>query len=190
MGYRALLFCPDEKTARTVTQVLSELDFAVEPSTEPFVAVKKLMAQHFDAIVVDCDNEQITTCWATTQKATRSRRFSTRLRRQQLRPSEPRPRHRLKQSHQRRHLAQSCCLHIRRRHPLRAHILPHPPPRVRPRPRASMRMMLPALPRRRKWRLVGRFTPGKILCCPIILLPTLRLIRPCPCSHLPTSPPL
>ncbi len=58
MGYQALLFCPDEKTARTVTQVLSELDFAVEPCTEPFVAVKKLMAQHFDAIVVDCDHEQ------------------------------------------------------------------------------------------------------------------------------------
>jgi protein TonB len=58
MGYQALLFCPDEKTARTVTQVLSELDFAVEACTEPFVAVKKLMAQHFDAIVVDCDNEQ------------------------------------------------------------------------------------------------------------------------------------
>src|ERR1700680_5000147 len=58
MGYQALLFCPDEKTARTVTQVLSELDFAVEPCTEPFVAVKKLMAQPFDAIVVDCDNEQ------------------------------------------------------------------------------------------------------------------------------------
>jgi periplasmic protein TonB len=58
MGYQALLFCPDEKTARTVTQVLSELDFAVTPCTEPFAAVKKLMAEHFDALVVDCDNEQ------------------------------------------------------------------------------------------------------------------------------------
>lgn len=58
MGYQALLFCPDEKAARGVTQVLSELDFSVEPCTEPFAAVKKLMAQHFDAIVVDCDNEQ------------------------------------------------------------------------------------------------------------------------------------
>jgi DNA-binding response OmpR family regulator len=58
MGYQALLFCPDEKAARAVTQVLSELDFNVEPSTEPFAAVKKLMAQHFDAVVVDCDNEQ------------------------------------------------------------------------------------------------------------------------------------
>ena len=58
MGYQALLFCPDEKTARTVTLVLNDLDFTVEPCTEPFAAVKKLMAQHFDAVVVDCDNEQ------------------------------------------------------------------------------------------------------------------------------------
>src|SRR5437762_12928708 len=58
MRYQALLFCPDEKTARVVSQVLSELDFTVETCNEPFAAVKKLMAQHFDAIVVDCDNEQ------------------------------------------------------------------------------------------------------------------------------------
>jgi TonB family protein len=58
MSYRSLLFCPDEKTARTVTQVLTELEFAVEPCSEPFAAVKKLMGEHFDAIVVDCDNEQ------------------------------------------------------------------------------------------------------------------------------------
>jgi len=58
MSYQALLFCPDEKTARTVSQVLADLDFTVEPCNEPFAAVKKLMGQHFDAIVVDCDNEQ------------------------------------------------------------------------------------------------------------------------------------
>jgi TonB family protein len=58
MGYQALLFCPDEKTARAVTQVLGELDFTVSPCTEPFGAVKKLMGEHFDAVVVDCDNEQ------------------------------------------------------------------------------------------------------------------------------------
>ncbi len=58
MGYQALLFCPDEKTARTVTQVLSELEFTIESCIEPFAAVKKLMGQHFDAVVVDCDNEQ------------------------------------------------------------------------------------------------------------------------------------
>jgi len=58
MGYQALLFCPDEKLARVVSQVFSELDFVVDPVTEPFAAVKKLMAQHYDAVVVDCDNEQ------------------------------------------------------------------------------------------------------------------------------------
>src|SRR5579872_1936617 len=58
MKYNALLFCPDEKTARVVTQVLTELEFQVEPCTEPFAAVKRLMAEHFDAIVADCESEQ------------------------------------------------------------------------------------------------------------------------------------
>jgi periplasmic protein TonB len=58
MGYQALLFCPDEKLARVVGQVFSELDFAIEPVHEPFAAVKRLMAQRYDAIVVDCENEQ------------------------------------------------------------------------------------------------------------------------------------
>jgi TonB family protein len=76
MGYQALLFCPHEKTARTVTQVLSELDFAVEPCTEPFVAVKKLMSQHFDAIVVDCDNEQNATLLFKSAHASASNQSS------------------------------------------------------------------------------------------------------------------
>lgn len=58
MGYQALLFCPDEKLARVVTQVFSDLEFTVEPVNEPFSAVKKLMAQRYDALVVDCENEQ------------------------------------------------------------------------------------------------------------------------------------
>src|SRR5450631_4649881 len=58
MSYQSLLFCPDEKTARIVTQVLTELEFSVELCSEPFAAVKKLMAKQYDAIVVDCDNEQ------------------------------------------------------------------------------------------------------------------------------------
>src|SRR6202021_4012856 len=47
-----------EKLARIVSQVFSELDFTVEPVHEPFAAVKKLMSQRYDAIVVDCENEQ------------------------------------------------------------------------------------------------------------------------------------
>src|SRR5262249_5600239 len=58
MGYQALLFCADEKSAQLVTQVLTELEFSIEAANEPFAAVKRLTTQHFDAVVVDCDNEQ------------------------------------------------------------------------------------------------------------------------------------
>jgi CheY-like chemotaxis protein len=58
MSYKALLFCPEQKTLRTVTQILSELDFEIEACHEPFAAVKRLTTEHFDALVVDCENEQ------------------------------------------------------------------------------------------------------------------------------------
>jgi TonB family protein len=58
MGYQALLFCPDDKLARVVSQVFTELDFTVDPVHEPFAAVKQLMAHRYDAVVVDCENEQ------------------------------------------------------------------------------------------------------------------------------------
>jgi len=58
MGYQALLFCPDEKLSTVISQLFTELDFSVELVQEPFAAVKKLMAQHYDAVVVDNDNEQ------------------------------------------------------------------------------------------------------------------------------------
>ncbi|HKM49393.1 MAG TPA: TonB family protein [Terriglobales bacterium] len=57
MGYQAVLFCPDEKLARVVGHVFSELDFTVETVHEPFAAVKKFMAHRYDAVVVDCENE-------------------------------------------------------------------------------------------------------------------------------------
>jgi len=58
MSYRALLFCADEKTAPVVARILSELEFAVESCREPFAAVKLLAADHFEALVIDCDDEQ------------------------------------------------------------------------------------------------------------------------------------
>jgi CheY-like chemotaxis protein len=58
MSYRALLFCADEKTVRAVNQILHELEFSVEACSEPFSAVKQLTATHFDALLVDCENEQ------------------------------------------------------------------------------------------------------------------------------------
>src|SRR5882762_2202641 len=58
MSYLALLCCQDEKTARTITQVLNELDFQVDLCSETFAAVKKLTTQAFEAVVVDCQNEE------------------------------------------------------------------------------------------------------------------------------------
>src|ERR1700692_1798242 len=58
MGYQALLFCPEEKLAGIVRQVCFDLALTVEQVHEPFAAVKKLMSQRYDAIVVDCENEQ------------------------------------------------------------------------------------------------------------------------------------
>jgi TonB family protein len=58
MSYKCLLFCPDERTARLVTQVLSELEFTVELSNEPFATVKKLAEERFDALVADIQDEQ------------------------------------------------------------------------------------------------------------------------------------
>ena len=58
MGYQALLFCPDEKLARVVGQVFGEIEFGAETVNEPFVAVEKMMSQRYDAIVVDCTDEQ------------------------------------------------------------------------------------------------------------------------------------
>lgn len=76
MSYQALLFCPDEKTARVITQVLVDLEFTVDPCNDPFAAVKKLMAQHFDAIVVDCDNEQNATLLFKTARTSDSNQSS------------------------------------------------------------------------------------------------------------------
>ena len=68
MGYQALLFCADEKAVRGLTQVLNELDFSVEACSEPFAAVKQLTAQHFDALIVDCDDEQSATLLLKTAR--------------------------------------------------------------------------------------------------------------------------
>jgi TonB family protein len=58
MSYKSLLFCPDERSARLVTQVLSDLEFAVELADDVSTAMTKLTDEHFDALVVDCQNEE------------------------------------------------------------------------------------------------------------------------------------
>jgi len=79
-------------------------------------------------------------------------------------------------------------LQILRPPPLRAHIRRHQPVRVPPAPAREHPDDAAGAPTPTKVPLVGRFTPGKILCCPIILWPTLRPIRRCHRSRLATSP--
>lgn len=58
MSYKSLLFCPDEKAARLVAQVLSELEFTVTLANDAQQAAQRLADEHFDALVVDIANEQ------------------------------------------------------------------------------------------------------------------------------------
>jgi periplasmic protein TonB len=57
MALQSLLLCPEEKTARVLSRVLAELEIGMEQCTEPFDAVKKLMRQRYDAVIVDWENE-------------------------------------------------------------------------------------------------------------------------------------
>src|SRR5207237_7194354 len=56
--------------------VFHALALTVDPCTEPFRAVKKLMAQHFDAVVVDCDNDQNATLLFKSARNSRSNQTS------------------------------------------------------------------------------------------------------------------
>ena len=58
MSYKSLLFCPDEKAARLVAQVLGELEFTVTLANDAQQAAQRLADEHFDALVVDIANEQ------------------------------------------------------------------------------------------------------------------------------------
>jgi TonB family protein len=58
MAFKSLLLSKDADLVQTLTRLLKDLDIAVEPCSEPFAAAKRLMEQQFDAILVDCEDEQ------------------------------------------------------------------------------------------------------------------------------------
>ena len=58
MAFKSLLLSKDADLVQTLARLLKELDVSVEPCSEPFAAAKRLMDQHFDAILVDCEDEQ------------------------------------------------------------------------------------------------------------------------------------
>jgi len=58
MATRAFLLCGDEKAVHVVSQILEELEVTFEHSSEPAFSLKRLAAQKFDLLIVDCDNVQ------------------------------------------------------------------------------------------------------------------------------------
>jgi TonB family protein len=58
MAFKSLLLSKDADLVQTLARLLKDLEVSVEPCSEPFAAAKRLMDQHFDAILVDCEDEQ------------------------------------------------------------------------------------------------------------------------------------
>ena len=68
-GLQALLLCDDDKVVRVLRRVLSELEIGVEHCLDPDSAVQKITRQRFEAVVVDCTNQEVA---SRVLKATRS----------------------------------------------------------------------------------------------------------------------
>lgn len=58
MPLKALLLSKDAEVVQSLRRLLSDQDIATEHCVEPFSAAKKLLDQHFDAIIVDCEDVQ------------------------------------------------------------------------------------------------------------------------------------
>jgi len=58
MVLRSLLFCPDQKAAGVLVRVLGDLEINVETLDHAQDAVKKIRAEQYDAIIVDCDDKE------------------------------------------------------------------------------------------------------------------------------------
>jgi len=68
-GLQALLLCDDDKVVRVLRRVLNELEIGVEHCLDPDTAVQKITRQRFEAVVVDCTNQDVA---SRVLKATRS----------------------------------------------------------------------------------------------------------------------
>jgi len=59
MSLQALVLCSDDKILRVLRRVLSDLEIAVECCNDADSAVRKLTRRRFEAVVVDCHDEDI-----------------------------------------------------------------------------------------------------------------------------------
>lgn len=56
MSLRALLLSPDDQAVNVITSVLEELSVSCDRPLDGATAARKLNSEHFDLVVVDCDN--------------------------------------------------------------------------------------------------------------------------------------
>src|ERR1700688_240961 len=59
MSLQALLLCSDDKIVKVLRRVLSDLEIDVEISIDAVSAVRKLTRRRFEAVVVDCTDEDL-----------------------------------------------------------------------------------------------------------------------------------
>ncbi|HXM63349.1 MAG TPA: PilZ domain-containing protein [Terriglobales bacterium] len=59
MSLQALVLCSDDKTTRVLRRILSDLEIAVEFCSDADAAVRKLTRRRFEAVVVDCNDEDM-----------------------------------------------------------------------------------------------------------------------------------
>lgn len=59
MRLQALVLCSDDKILRVLRRVLSDLEIAVEYCTDADSAVRQLTRRRFEAVVVDCNDEDM-----------------------------------------------------------------------------------------------------------------------------------
>ena len=59
MSLHALVLCSDDKILRVLRRILSDLEIAVEHSTDADSAVRQLTRRRFEAVVVDCNDEDM-----------------------------------------------------------------------------------------------------------------------------------
>ena len=55
---QCLLFCQDEKSASVLIPLVQRLDVVVRHETQVFSAMRTLMAEHFDFLIIDYEDEQ------------------------------------------------------------------------------------------------------------------------------------
>ena len=59
MSLQALVLCSDDKIIRVLRRVLSDLEIAVEFCSDADSVVRKLTRRRFEAVVVDCNDEDM-----------------------------------------------------------------------------------------------------------------------------------